>query len=76
MNLLEIPVISSIVYSLLGIILCLMGYKFFDLATPFELSAEIEEGNVAAGVVVAGIFIAIAIVVGISIFPEFTISMG
>jgi uncharacterized membrane protein YjfL (UPF0719 family) len=76
MEFMQIPAISSAAYSLLGIILCLVGYKIFDIATPFKLSEEIREGNVAAGVVVAGIFIAVAIVVGISIFPEFPTSLG
>jgi uncharacterized membrane protein YjfL (UPF0719 family) len=61
------PILSTIIYSIIGIVLCLLGYKIFDIATPFKLDDEIQKGNTAAGVVVSGIFIAVAIIVAASI---------
>ncbi|QUI21686.1 DUF350 domain-containing protein [Vallitalea pronyensis] len=57
------PILSSIVYFAIGMIFCALGYKVFDIITPFDLNKEIDEHNVAAGLAVAGIFIGVAIVV-------------
>lgn len=61
------PIVSSIVYFLIGILFCAIGYKVFDFITPFDLNEEIDDHNIAAGLTVAGIFIAIAIVVSAAI---------
>ncbi|TDX52939.1 DUF350 domain-containing protein [Orenia marismortui] len=61
------PILSTVIYSIIGIALCLIGYKLFDVATPFKLDDEIQKGNTAAGIVVSGIFVAVAIVVAASI---------
>jgi putative membrane protein len=52
---------------LIGIIFCAIGYKVFDLITPFDLDQEIDDHNIAAGLTVAGIFIGVAIVVSAAI---------
>ncbi|AZO93537.1 DUF350 domain-containing protein [Iocasia frigidifontis] len=57
------PILSSIVYFVIGMILCALGYKIFDIITPFDLNEEIDDHNIAAGLTVAGIFIGVAIVV-------------
>ncbi len=56
-------IISSILYFLIGLAACVLGYKIFDWITPFDLNKEIDDHNMAAGIVIAGIFIAVAIVV-------------
>jgi len=57
-------IIGAIVYSILGMIVLLIGWKVFDKATPFDLNKEIAENkNAAAGIVVAGIMIALGIIV-------------
>lgn len=56
-------VMSTLVWAILGLVLMFLGYKIFDWITPFNLDSEIDEGNVAAGVAAAGIFIAVAIIV-------------
>lgn len=56
-------IISSIIYFAIGMGFCALGYKLFDMITPFDLNKEIDDHNVAAGMAVAGIFIGIAIVV-------------
>jgi len=61
-------VIGTIVYSALGLAVLLIGFKIFDIVTPFSLNREIaEDNNVAAGVVVAGIMIALGIIVAAAI---------
>lgn len=61
------PIIATIVYAVLSIVLMFVGYKFFDIITPFKFNEEIKEKNPAAGIVIAGLFIAIAIIVRASI---------
>ncbi|QUH27825.1 DUF350 domain-containing protein [Vallitalea guaymasensis] len=61
------PIISSIIYFAIGMFFCAIGYKVFDMITPFDLNKEIDDHNVAAGLAVAGIFIGVAIVVSAAI---------
>lgn len=61
------PIISTIIYFVIGMIFCAIGYKVFDIITPFDLNEEIDNHNMAAGLAVAGIFIAVAIVVSAAI---------
>ena len=55
---------STVVYFLIGMIFCILGYlgmKVFN--TKYNLNKEIEEGNPAAGLMVMGMFIGLAIVI-------------
>lgn len=61
------PIISTIIYFVIGMVFCAIGYKIFDIITPFDLNKEIDDHNVAAGLAVAGIFIGVAIVVSAAI---------
>ena len=61
------PILSSIVYFLIGIVFCAIGYKIFDIITPFDLNEEIDDHNLAAGLTVFGIFVGIAIVISAAI---------
>jgi len=61
-------IVGTVVYSALGLTVLLIGFKIFDIVTPFSLNREIaEDNNVAAGVVVAGIMIALGIIVAAAI---------
>jgi len=60
-------IIDTLIYFLIGIVACVIGYKVFDLLTPFNLSKEIDDHNIAAGIVIGGMFVAIAIVVSSAI---------
>ena len=61
-------VIETIVYGALGIVVLMVGFKVFDWVTPFSLNKEIaEDNNVAAGVAVAGIMIALGLIVAAAI---------
>lgn len=55
---------STLLWAVIGLVLMFVGYKIFDIITPFNLNEEIDEGNVAAGVAAAGIFLAVAWIVG------------
>ncbi|WP_432666530.1 DUF350 domain-containing protein [Wukongibacter baidiensis] len=63
MNLFANEFVSTIVYAALSLILMFIGYKFFDLITPYNFAEEIKEKNPAIGAVIAGIFIATAIII-------------
>ena len=61
-------VVSTLVFSVLGIALAIGGFKLFDLVIPFDLEKEIcEKNNIAAailgGAMVLGICIIVAFVV-------------
>lgn len=60
-------IISTVIYFAIGMVFCALGYKFFNLVTPFDLDKEIDNHNIAAGLAVAGIFIGVAIVVSSSL---------
>jgi len=61
-------VLGSIVYSVLGLVVLLVGFKVLDWATPFSLNKEIaEDNNIAAGVVVAGMMIGLGLIVASAI---------
>jgi hypothetical protein len=60
--------LEAIVYSILGLIVLLIGFKVLDFVTPFSLNKEIaEDDNTAAGVMVAGMMIALGIIIAASI---------
>ena len=61
-------VIESIVFSVVGLVVLLVGYKIFDTVTPYHLNHEIaEDNNTAAGVAVAGLLIALGLIVAAAI---------
>ncbi|MGV3724484.1 MAG: DUF350 domain-containing protein [Actinomycetota bacterium] len=60
--------LSMVVFSVLGIVLAIAGFKIFDLAIKFDIEREIcEKNNIAAailaGAVVLGICLIVAVVV-------------
>lgn len=64
-------IILNFCYSIFGALLTLafmvMGYKMFDKLTPFNTSKQLEEKNVAVGIVVGSIFIGLGIAIGLVI---------
>lgn len=60
-------IINIVVYSLLGIVLMFLGSFCIDLAIPCNFPEEIKRKNVAIGFVMAGIYVAIAIIVKASV---------
>ena len=61
-------VLSTVVYGIIGIILCILGYLAFDRLARLDLRRElVEDQNIALGIMLAGVFIGIAIVVAAAI---------
>lgn len=63
MNINWIEILNTIIYAGIGVILMLVSMYLFDLTVPYDFNKELKEKNVAAGFVIAGIFIAIAIII-------------
>jgi uncharacterized membrane protein YjfL (UPF0719 family) len=62
------PIISTIVYSLIGIVLFILAYKIIDKCTPYSIHKEIsEDHNVALGVIIGSVMIALAIIIAAAI---------
>ena len=63
--------ILNFCYAILGALLTLVfmvvGYKMFDKLTPFNTSKQLEEKNLAVGIVVGSIFIGLGIAIGLVI---------
>ncbi|MDP7034168.1 MAG: DUF350 domain-containing protein [Planctomycetota bacterium] len=60
--------VNATIYSLLGMVILIIGFKVLDRVTPFSLDHEIaEDQNPAAGLVVAGLLIALGIIVAAAI---------
>ena len=57
--------VLNFVYAILGAIITLVfmviGYKIFDKMTPFDTSKELADKNVAVGIVVGSLFIAMGL---------------
>lgn len=63
MNQFLMQILDSTVFGLIGILLMVVGYKAIDFVMPADLNKEIEKGNISAGIIIAGVFIAVAIIV-------------
>jgi putative membrane protein len=57
----------SLIYSILGMLFLMVAYKVFDIVNALEFTKELEKNNQALGTVIAGFFIAIAIIIGAAI---------
>ena len=62
---LSLPVVlSTLLYGGIGILMCVLGYVAFDKVAGLNLRHElVEDQNVAVGVMLAGAFIGIGIVI-------------
>jgi uncharacterized membrane protein YjfL (UPF0719 family) len=57
-------VLLAFVYGLIGIVLLLAGYKFFDWLTPMiHVQKELMEKNLAVAIVIAALLLGIAHIV-------------
>lgn len=55
---------TSIVFGLVGIILLIFGYWFFDMIlTKIDFNEELKKNNTAIAIVIAGFMIAIGIII-------------
>lgn len=62
MNEVLFKILEIIIYFVIGIVFCMIGYFILSRNKKYNLNKEIDEGNKAAGIMVSGLFIAIAIV--------------
>jgi putative membrane protein len=54
----------NLLYAVLGVVLMYIAYRVIDLLTPeVHFAEELKKGNLAVGMFVSAIFIAVAIVV-------------
>ncbi len=64
-------IILNFIYAIIGgfltIVFMITGYKIFDKMTHFNEAEELKNGNIAVGIVIAGIFIGIGVAVGLVI---------
>lgn len=57
-------IVLSIVFGLIGILLLIFGYCFFDkILTKIDFNEELKEKNIALAIVIAGFMIAIGIII-------------
>ncbi len=59
--------IYAVVGVIVGMISSIVTYKLVNRSTRFDIPKELEKGNLAVGMVVAGIFIMIGLIVGLII---------
>jgi len=60
---------STLLYFAIGIALCIIGYLVIKLFnTKYDLNKEIGDGNPAAGLMVMGLFIGLALVISGAIY--------
>ncbi len=59
--------IYAVVGVVVGMISSIITYKLVNRSTRFDIPKELEKGNLAVGMVVAGIFIMIGLIVGLII---------
>jgi uncharacterized membrane protein YjfL (UPF0719 family) len=64
-NALLYGIIDTAVYSLVGIIMMVIGFAVINLITPFSVKKEIEDDqNTALGIIIGSVIIGIAIIIG------------
>lgn len=62
------PILSTVVYSLIGIIIFGLAFLVLDKLTPYSIHKEIgEDHNVALGVIIGSMMIALAIIISAAI---------
>lgn len=55
----------NFLYAVLGLILMFVSYRAIDMLTPeVNFAEELRKGNVAVGIFIASIFLAVAIIIG------------
>lgn len=63
--------LMNFVYAIAGAVVTLLfmgiGFRLFDRMTPFDTHLQLENGNMAVGIVVGSIFIALGLAIGLVI---------
>ncbi len=70
-NWVDLIMMRNFIYAIIGVLVGMVAsistYKLVNKTTRFDIPNELEKGNLAVGVVVAGIFIMIGLIVGLII---------
>ncbi|MDX1519060.1 MAG: DUF350 domain-containing protein [Gammaproteobacteria bacterium] len=62
------PIVSTIVYSVIGVIIFILAFILLDKLTPYSIHKEIEEDqNTALGIIIGATLIALAIIISAAI---------
>jgi putative membrane protein len=61
----EFSVIAlNIIYAVIGVVLMWVSYRIFDRLSPeVDFPAELQKGNIAVAIVIAAIFLSIAMII-------------
>ncbi|TDA65689.1 MAG: DUF350 domain-containing protein [Clostridia bacterium] len=60
-------ILMALLYAVLGLVLMLVSYYVYDLMSPEQVNKELDEHNLLVGYKIAGLFVAIGLVVAASI---------
>lgn len=60
-------ILMALLYAVLGLVLMLVSYYVYDLISPEQVNKELDEHNLLVGYKIAGLFVAIGLVVAASI---------
>jgi uncharacterized membrane protein YjfL (UPF0719 family) len=62
------PIVSSLIYSAIGIVIFAVAYKVAEKLLPFNLAKELsEDDNTAVGVLMGSIMLGLAIIIAAAI---------
>jgi uncharacterized membrane protein YjfL (UPF0719 family) len=62
------PLLSTLLYSVFGIIIFAISFVIMDKVTPFSFRKEIEEDqNISLGIIIGCVFIGLAIIIAAAI---------
>lgn len=65
---LEKGIVGTLVYTIIGLVMCVIGFKVVDWLIPGHLARQIaEEKNVAAAIVAAALILGICIIIAAAI---------
>jgi putative membrane protein len=61
----EFSVIAlNVIYAVIGVVLMWVSYRIFDRLSPeVDFPAELQKGNIAVAIVIAAIFLSIAMII-------------
>ncbi len=62
------PIVATLVYSIIGIIIFLAAFGLMNKLTPFSIRKEIEEDqNIALGVIIGSVLIGLAMIIAAAV---------
>lgn len=62
----EVVLITTI-YAVLGAAILMAAYKIFDIINPLDFDEELKKNNMALGIMIAGFFLGMAVIIASAI---------